>query len=492
MVPSKIAYSLAGAYTGSFVPFINVFLTSIGLTVSEAGFIGGMRLGSASIAGPLWGLFADYTGYRRLIFLILCLGAAFTIFSLPWSARAINMSTHNKSLHDHVWKEDNETYLRTPQSVHMSTKQVLQINQTHSDIQKPNRFGFTGPLFYIILLIIFVSNIFDVPVQGFVDSFVMNVAKSSGKNVCFGMQRVFGSVSFGVANFVAGLAADHYHQPKYMSRYTAVFYVFMPCILLLIPAGLLLLKQTKWQSDSVYKDERIGVSKTKIFLQTFRQFDNVFFIMCVFLVGVASAVLLGYLFLLMDHEMKASKSIMGSAVLISCLVQVLLFPYSDKIIKKFGALPCIEIALFSYCIRFMFVSYIINPWLILPTQLLHCFGFALFWASAIEHIQCISRKEIYVTMYSLLNSVYYGLGGLVGNIIGGIIFTHYGGQMLFRGTAILCGIWGVIMIFYYHVTSVLKNKWLVRKVTVVPTTYKGNKHLKNLTVMGVQRPTLWM
>ena len=73
--------------SGAFVPFINVFLTSIGLSVSEAGFIGGMRLVSSSVAGPLWGFLADHTGYRKLIFTVLCLCTAFTISSLPWTAK---------------------------------------------------------------------------------------------------------------------------------------------------------------------------------------------------------------------------------------------------------------------------------------------------------------------------------------------------------------------------------------------------------------------
>ena len=332
---------------------------------------------------------------------------------------------------------------------------------TGAGLTNPNgRQSFSGALFYSTLVIVFVSNIFDVPLQGFVDSFVMNVAKSRPNNVCFGMQRVFGSVSFGVANFVAGICADHYHTPPHMSRYTAVFYVFLPCILLLVPSGIFLLNQTHWPSSSSCKDNiTLGnntdkysdeTSKSRIFARTFRQLDNVFFILSVFLVGIASAVLLGFLFQIMEDEMNASRTTMGLAVLISCLVQVFLFPFADKIIDRLGALPCIEIAMLSYFVRFLLVSYLQNPWFVIPTQLFHCLGFALFWSAAIEHTQEISPKEIYVTMYSVLSSVYYGFGGVVGNIVGGVVYTHYGGRMLFRTTGVLCGVWTAVMLVYYQ------------------------------------------
>ena len=54
----------------------------------------------------------------------------------------------------------------------------------------------------------------------------------------FGEQRVFGVMGFGLGNFVSGLAVEHYTGKG--SPYVATFYVFLPYIILLVPAGMFL------------------------------------------------------------------------------------------------------------------------------------------------------------------------------------------------------------------------------------------------------------
>ena len=169
MIPSKIVFALAGAVAGSFYPYINVFLTSIGLTVSAAGFIGGIRLVSSFIIGPLWGFLIDHTGQRKLIFTALCLGTGLTIFSLPWTAHFI------------AHQENNETY-RLLSDFNDS------IDQKNGFDSTANQYGFSSKIFYIMLFTIVISNFFDIPLQGLIDSFVMNVAHSKGSNDSFGMQ----------------------------------------------------------------------------------------------------------------------------------------------------------------------------------------------------------------------------------------------------------------------------------------------------------------
>ena len=59
MLPEKLSYFFVFAYFGSYMPFLNVFFTSIGLKPSQAGFITGLRAAVLSIANPLWGVTAD-------------------------------------------------------------------------------------------------------------------------------------------------------------------------------------------------------------------------------------------------------------------------------------------------------------------------------------------------------------------------------------------------------------------------------------------------
>ena len=89
-------------------------------------------------------------------------------------------------------------------------------------------------MFYVMVSMLIASGPLILAVTSFLDSFVMNLVKSSTKETDFGRQRLFGSIGFGSASLIAGYAVDNYHN-KYLSDYTAAFYVFLPLWLLFIP-----------------------------------------------------------------------------------------------------------------------------------------------------------------------------------------------------------------------------------------------------------------
>ena len=137
----------------------------------------------------------------------------------------------------------------------------------------------------------------------------MNVVKTGPTESSYGAQRIFGSLGFSLASFVSGVCADHFevvgmrwkhfHYNKFSvlmwwifsvdqrfwyeiqlcdfnifstfviqlilgqryyetytiqffcSRYTAVFLLYLPCTVLLIPFGVYLVGQTRWNDTKV-------------------------------------------------------------------------------------------------------------------------------------------------------------------------------------------------------------------------------------------------
>merc|ERR1712183_676879 len=124
-----------------------------------------------------------------------------------------------------------------------------------------------------------------------------------------------------------------------------------------------------------------------------------------------------------------------------------------------GPIQTLEVGLLMYVIRFIALSYIRNPWYTIPIHLLHSVTFALFWAAAIEQTEAMSTKNIYGTMFGILNSVYFGFGGLIGNMGGGMIFDSFGGLALYRYSAILTGSLLVVFVLYFHAFGVLRSRF---------------------------------
>lgn len=255
MLPSKMAYFMFYAAMGQYVWYINLFLTSIGLTSSEAGFITGMCFATSAIVGPLWGALSDYTGRRKLIFVVLCFFAAATFFSLPWIVFFLPESyklvpahgknqTLNQTLFDYTELEsDAHHYL---------------IDQIPTNEIAP----FTNRLFWIMLGCLLFVNVFLNPLAGLLDSVVMNVIKKNGDASSYGLQRLYGSLGGGITPLIGGILSDHYH-PANMSKYTVIFYLYLPFMLIMIPIGIYLLKQSDWtrekKNKKVLTNGEIGV-----------------------------------------------------------------------------------------------------------------------------------------------------------------------------------------------------------------------------------------
>ena len=76
----------------------------------------------------------------------------------------------------------------------------------------------------------------------------------------------------------------------------------------------------------------------------------------------------------------------------------------------------------------------------------------------IQYIDEISTKEVYITMFSLMTSIHYGVGGFLGNVIGGAVYNNYKGPFLCQYTALAVGVWLLIMLLYFHVIGFIRNK----------------------------------
>ena len=66
MLPCKIAYFSLFFAIGAFIPFLNVFLRSVGFRPTQIGLISGIRTGAQIMASPLWCAVADKTGRPKV------------------------------------------------------------------------------------------------------------------------------------------------------------------------------------------------------------------------------------------------------------------------------------------------------------------------------------------------------------------------------------------------------------------------------------------
>jgi len=163
----------------------------------------------------------------------------------------------------------------------------------------------------------------SVSLTGFIDSLVMQEVTKQGAT--YGMQRVFGPIGYMIGSFLSGVFCDLYEPGNpYISKYTAVFYVFLPVMIGLFVAAYFH-KKAKIKRENKKKE-----SILKTLVKVCQKFEIIVFLLTILLIGNCYYLVNGYLLVFLE-EMKATKTAMGLTVATSSLSEILIFPLSSKL-----------------------------------------------------------------------------------------------------------------------------------------------------------------
>ena len=307
-------------------------------------------------------------------------------------------------------------------------------------------------MFHAMLALFAAMGLFEYTLPGFNDSNVMRIIKSNRRKTNYGAQRTFGAIGFAIGSLISGVASDRFSH-KYLSNFTGSFITFLPFALLGLPFYLIVSKQAdvarKPEKQEESKDQCTGSELFKTTLRTCFKPYNLVFLLSLFIHGVSLSFMYSFLFLHMKDKMNSTQIIMGVNIATSNIAETIMFPFTSYLIKRFGAMQCFIVGMFTNAIRFILLAYCENAWLTLPIQLLHSTGFALYFAAQIEITFAISPKEIQTTMFGIVGSLFFSISNVVGNLVGGWIYGKMGGTFLYMLIAVVTSTWSMLITIYY-------------------------------------------
>ena len=454
MIPSKAGCFLIGAYTGSLMPFLSVFFVSTGMTEMKAGILTALMYTPCIFSGPLWGFLCDYTKRPKVILVLLALGPAITMSSLPWVARYIN------PLSKHHCNVDNTT--NGMEFFVLGTGDECRSMQSES----------MQTLFWILCAIVFVAAIFVFPMNSYAEAMIVNVAKRQQAD--YGKQRLFADIGICITSFLTGLGCEHIEMGEKMSVYAPVFFIFPVCSLMMIPLGFVLTDQAEGPTVDPIDDEKnnnqdhtdmatpLNADNRNLFNQVLHlcfQLDVFLFLMTAFVAGLMIAIYFNFSFKFLAQTSNRSKSANSLVVVISSVGSVLTFPFTTKLIHILrGNIPAIIFGLFSGCLRFLIMSLNVPFTVFLCAQLLNGFSFALLFTAMMEQVFVLSPKEINMTMNNIVMVLFFFISSLVANIAGSAIYAAYGGARLFLGTSVTAGAWALFMAVYHGLKTKVNQR----------------------------------
>jgi PPP family 3-phenylpropionic acid transporter len=244
---------------------------------------------------------------------------------------------------------------------------------------------------------------FAAPIVPFLDNSTLAYLGES-KNQ-YGKLRLWGAVGWGIAAPVVGWLVEHYDLTWSFYSYVGLMF-----------AGLLV------SFNLPRRQIRIGVSfwqGVHLLLGNKRQW--LLFLIIIFSAGIGSAIIHNYLFLYMEL-LGAGKTLMGWALTVATLSELVIFSSSDRLLNRWGIKSVLLLALAALAVRLLTYAIISTPWLVLPVQLLHGLSFSALWVAGVAYADKIAPPGLGATAQGLFTGVFMGLAAAVGAFIGGVLY----------------------------------------------------------------------
>ncbi|XP_023247454.1 major facilitator superfamily domain-containing protein 6 isoform X2 [Copidosoma floridanum] len=354
--------------------------------------------------------------------------------------------------------------------------------------------------FFLLLLLVIVGEFFSAPAITLADSAVITLLGEDADR--YGHQRMFGSLGWGLAMFFVGIALDHSTAfpdhpcgPDIKERnYTICFTIFS----VLMGAALITATQINFKYDPISlqeedkqsiertKEEQLQSQlsqqlnlpslqessasstnvrlnppeeKTKMFAQTtreipewitvFKQFQDLkcaSFLFVAWFMGFGIGLIFTFLFWhLQDYG--GTPTLFGVASVINHVSEIFAYFFSFKLIRHIGHVKVLCLGLGGNVLRFLYISWLQNPWWVLPFEFIQGITHAAVWAACCSYIAHNTPTPLRSSAQGVLQGLHHGLGRGCGAVIGGIFVAVYGTTVTFRAYGVLCLVVLVAFIF---------------------------------------------
>jgi predicted MFS family arabinose efflux permease len=237
---------------------------------------------------------------------------------------------------------------------------------------------------------------------------------SESNRATFGGLRVWGTIGWILSTWAVGVLINRFD----------ILWLFYSYIALLGVTFLISLFQpTRGQipRPALRQGLRQLITRRTLFL----------FLVSIFLLAITVGTV-DYFFSLYMDGLGANEGIIGLAWSISATTEIPVMLYSATLMRTIGVNGLLSFSFITYALRWLLFSFIQVPGWVLPVQLLQGLSFSTFLVASVTYINDHTPKSLRTTGQSLLATVSFGLGPIVGALAGGYFYDMVGMTVLFR------------------------------------------------------------
>ncbi|CAL8285094.1 unnamed protein product [Gadus morhua 'NCC'] len=522
LLVSKVFYFFFyGAY-GSLHPLLAVYYKQLGMTPGRSGLLVGVRYFIEFCSAPFWGVVADrfHKGKAVLLFSVFCwlvfnAGIGFVTpakmsclegpgpggagtpaptgpgnASLPGnsSSRRRRSSDSDPLAHLAVFQgpsgplEHGQGHRRVQRSPDLNATSdngtELALNSsgstTASSVTTPaprppgppprGLIVYDGEqverIFLIILLVVIFGEFFSAPAVTIVDTVTLqNLGRARDR---YGLQRMWGSLGWGLAMLLVGIWIDHTHltvsvdglgcEVPVVRNYQIAFIMFG------VLMGLAFVVATQFYFEKVEPGGAVpeearaaaaaaeeekgagpggpGAEQTEFHYSDLLRllcsvrYSSVLFV--AWFMGFGYGFVFTFLYWHLE-DLQGTTTLFGVCSVLSHVSELAAYFTSHKFIELVGHIRVLYIGLACNTARYLYISYLENAWIVLPMEVLQGVTHASVWAACISFLSAAVPPALRTSAQGILQGLHLGLGRGCGAMVGGLLVNYFGAAETFRG-----------------------------------------------------------
>mmetsp|Transcript_4714 Transcript_4714/g.11739 ORF Transcript_4714/g.11739 Transcript_4714/m.11739 type:complete len:329 (-) Transcript_4714:8-994(-) len=245
----------------------------------------------------------------------------------------------------------------------------------------------------------------------------------------YGKHRLWGAVSWGLFSLLFGFVITFSSWRWGLYGTLALEVVLAFCLLLTSMSTQITASLPKW------REVWLILSNLRVLA----------FLLIVMVMGAGTQMIFTFLFLFLE-ELGADERLVGLSLLFTVSTEIPFFFFSNRLLATFGVQTLILASMVAYVVRVFCYSLLVNPWTVLPLELLHGLSFGAMWAAGIHHTRELAPPALQATAQGVFTGMYSGLGSSIGCLLGGWTYETFGPRILFRSAGVIVSVCIVLYI----------------------------------------------
>ncbi|MGM8212092.1 MFS transporter [Virgibacillus sp. W0430] len=290
--------------------------------------------------------------------------------------------------------------------------------------------------FIAILCVGAIFYFFSSPVGALSDSLAQR--RAFDLRVSFGTIRTWGSIGFAFSSLVVGwvltsIGIEHMIWP---------YLIFGIAILFIVVR----LTDVETDSDPIQLKDVSQLVKNKPFI---------LFLLFMMLITISHRANDSFIGLYIT-QLGGAEGLVGIAWFVGVASEAAVFATAGFWFRKYHPFVFIVLAGVLYTLRWFLYAAVDAPFYIILLQVTHGLTFGIFYVASFDYITRITPKLLQSTGHLVYYSVFFGISGIIGSLIGGALIDSFGGSTLYAvmgGIALI----GTLCLAIYHFTSFRKK-----------------------------------